>query len=147
MIRTTLLYAVIGIFHFLLRDKFHLLSFDPDEAERRGISVRLWDFLFYATFGLVVTSFVRIAGVYLVFSYLIVPAVCGALLSSRTAVRLAIGWVVALTAGLTGLLLSTQMESMDLPTGPTIVSTFGLLLILTGVIMFVTAHRSPQPSS
>jgi zinc/manganese transport system permease protein len=144
VIRTALLYLVVGVFHFALRDKFHLISFDPDEAERRGLNVRLWDFLFYATFGLVVTSFVRIAGVYLVFSYLIVPAVCGALFSSRTAVRLGIGWAVALTAGLTGLVLSTQWQSMDLPTGPTIVCTFGLLLILSGVITFARNRRATQ---
>ena len=142
VIRTTLLYLVVGALHFALREKFHLISFEPDEAERRGLSVRLWDFLFYATFGLVVTSFVRIAGVYLVFSYLIVPAVCGALLSSRAAVRLAIGWAIALTAGITGLLLSTQWQSMDLPTGPTIVCTFGLLLIACGAVAYVQVRRS-----
>jgi len=146
VIRTALLYLAVGAFHFALRRKFHLLSFDPDEAERQGMRVRLWDFLFYATFGLVVTSFVRIAGVYLVFSYLIVPAVCGALLSSRTAVRLGIGWAVALTAGITGLLLSTEWQSMDLPTGPTIVCTFGLLLIVSGMIAFVQTRRPPKPS-
>lgn len=136
VLRTLVLYIAVGVFHFVLRRKFHLVSFDTEEAERRGMSVRLWDFLFYATFGLVVTSFVRIAGVYLVFSYLIVPAVCGALLSSRTAVRLAIGWGVALTAGVSGLVLSTQWQSMDLPTGPTIVCIFGGFLVLSGVIAF-----------
>ncbi len=142
VVRTLLLYTAVGAFHFALRRKFHLLSFDTDEAERQGMSVRLWDFLFYATFGLVVTSFVRIAGVYLVFSYLIVPAVCGALLSSRTAVRLAIGWVVALTAGVVGLVLSTEWQSMDLPTGPTIVCLFGGLLLLTGAIAFIQSRRA-----
>lgn len=146
VLRTALLYLVVGVFHFALRDKFHLISFDPDEAERKGLNVRLWDFLFYATFGLVVTSFVRIAGVYLVFSYLIVPAVCGALFSSRTAVRLGVGWAVALTAGLTGLVLSTQWQSMDLPTGPTIVCTFGLLLIVSGVITFARRRRAAEPA-
>ncbi|HEV7667684.1 MAG TPA: metal ABC transporter permease [Thermoanaerobaculia bacterium] len=141
VIRTALLYLGVGAFHYALRKKFYLISFDPEEAERQGMSVRLWDFLFYATFGLVVTSFVRIAGVYLVFSYLIVPAVCGALLSSRTAIRLTIGWVIALTAGLTGLVLSTQWESMDLPTGPTIVCTFGLLLVVSGAIAFAQSRR------
>lgn len=142
VLRTLLLYAAVGAVHFALRRKFHLVSFDTDEAERQGMSVRLWDFLFYATFGLVVTSFVRIAGVYLVFSYLIVPAVCGALLSSRTAVRLAIGWVVALTAGVVGLVLSTEWQSMDLPTGPTIVCLFGGLLVLSGAAAFVQSRRS-----
>ena len=147
VIRTSLLYLAVGAFHFALRRRFHLISFEPDEAERLGMNVRLWDFLFYATFGLVVTSFVRIAGVYLVFSYLIVPAVCGALLSSRAAVRLGIGWAIALTAGITGLLLSTQWQSMDLPTGPTIVCTFGLLLIVCGTVAYaqVRGKRSEAP--
>lgn len=143
VLRTLLLYAAVGAVHFALRRKFHLVSFDTDEAERQGMSVRLWDFLFYATFGLVVTSFVRIAGVYLVFSYLIVPAVCGALLSSRTAVRLAIGWVVALSAGVVGLVLSTEWQSMDLPTGPTIVCLFGGLLMISGAIAGARAYRAP----
>jgi zinc/manganese transport system permease protein len=133
VLRTAGLFAAVGVLHYWLREKFHLISFDLDEAERRGMSVRLWDFIFYATFGLVVTSFVRIAGVYLVFSYLIVPAVCGALLSSRTGVRLAIGWVVALIAGIGGLILSTEWASLDLPTGPTIVCIFGALLVLSGI--------------
>jgi len=129
-----------------LRRKFYLISFDLDEAERQGMRVRLWDFLFYATFGLVVTSFVRIAGVYLVFSYLIVPAVCGALLSSRIGMRLLIGWCVALVAGVAGLLLSTQWERMDLPTGPTIVCIFAALLVLSGVAAFAQTRRAqPRP--
>ena len=144
VLRTLALYAAVGALHFSLRRKFHLLSFDTEEAERLGMSVRLWDFLFYATFGLVVTSFVRIAGVYLVFSYLIVPAVCGALLSSRTAMRLTIGWCVALTTGVTGLLLSTQWQSMDLPTGPTIVCVFGAFLILSGATAWVRSRSGAQ---
>jgi zinc/manganese transport system permease protein len=146
VLRTLGLYAVVGAFHFALRRKFYLISFDTDEAERQGMSVRLWDFLFYATFGLVVTSFVRIAGVYLVFSYLIVPAVCGALLSARTATRLAIGWVVALTAGVTGLLLSTQWQSMDLPTGPSIVCAFGALLVVSGIVAYAQSRRAAPVS-
>ncbi len=142
VLRASALYLGVGALHFWLRRKFHLISFDLPEAERQGMSIRLWDFIFYATFGLVVTSFVRIAGVYLVFSYLIVPAVCGALLSSRIAVRLAIGWGVALVAGVSGLLLSTQWESMDLPTGPTIVCLFGLMLILGGIVAFAQAGKA-----
>jgi len=141
VLRTMALFLAVGIFHFALRRQFHLVSFVVEEAESQGMNVRLWDFLFYATFGLVVTSFVRIAGVYLVFSYLIVPAVCGALLSSRTARRLVIGWVVALTAGVAGLVLSTQWESMDLPTGPTIVCIFGVLLAASGALAYGRHRR------
>ena len=91
--------------------------------------MRWWDFLFYALFGLVVTSFVRIAGVLLVFSYLIVPAVCGINLARSLSNRLLIGWVIALLGGVAGLFLSFQW---DLPSGAAIVCTFGVLLIVIG---------------
>ena len=121
------LFAAVGIFHFVFRRNFLLVSFDRDGAYQKGLQVRWWDFFFYAVFGLVVTSFVRIAGVLLVFSYLIVPAVCGINLAQRTANRLLIGWFIALLGGIAGLFLSYWW---DLPSGAAIVCTFGALLIL-----------------
>src|SRR5204862_684063 len=100
------LFAAVGIFHFVFRRNFLLVSFDRDDAYHKGLRVRWWDFLFYAVFGLVVTSFVRIAGVLLVFSYLIVPAVCGINLASSLVRRLLIGWRIALIGGVGGLYLS-----------------------------------------
>src|SRR5437870_2418695 len=82
------LYAVIGVIHWLIRRPLLKISFEPEEAARRGLWIRWWDFLFYATFGFVVTSSVRIAGVLLVFSYLIVPAAVAALLTNSVAGRL-----------------------------------------------------------
>jgi len=144
VLRTFLVFAVIGIFHAIFRRRFLQVSFDLDGARARGLPTRLWDFLFYVTFGFVVTSFVQIAGVYLVFSYLIVPAVCGALLSAHVGTRLAIGWAVALVAGLSGLLLSTQWERMDLPTGPTIVCVFGALLVVSGILSWSMHAREAR---
>ena len=74
---TAALYAVIGAFHYVCRKRFLEISVDPVGAARRGVSVRFWDFLFYASFGVVVTRSVAIAGVLLVFCYLIVPSVTG----------------------------------------------------------------------
>ena len=121
------LFAVVGILHFVLRKNFLLVSFDRDRAYEQGLRVRWWDFLFYAAFGLVVTSFVRIAGVLLVFSYLIVPAVCGINLARKISARLLIGWLIALLGGVGGLFFSYWG---DLPSGAAIVCTFGALLIL-----------------
>src|SRR3954447_932801 len=84
-------FIAVGIVHFIFRKNFMLVSFQREEAYRRQWSVRWWDFFFYATFGVVVTIFVRVAGVLLVFSYLIVPAVCGIRLAMRTGQRLLIG--------------------------------------------------------
>jgi zinc/manganese transport system permease protein len=135
VLRTFGLFAAIALVHVALRRKFLMVTFREDEAKSKRIAIRLWDFLFYATFGLTVVSFVQITGVYLVFSYLIVPAVCGALLSADIRTRLIIGWGVAFIAGVSGLLLSVKLESLDLPTGPTIVCCFGLLLVLCAILV------------
>ena len=121
------LFALVGVFHFAFRQKFLLVSFDREAAFQQGLRVRLWDFFFYASFGFVVTSFVRIAGVLLIFTYLIVPAVCGIQLANGFRNRLLIGWALSLVGGVAGLFLSFHF---DLPSGAAIVCTFGALLIL-----------------
>jgi zinc/manganese transport system permease protein len=132
------LFLAVGIFHFVLRRRFLLVSFDRDRAFEGGLRVRWWDFLFYATFGLVVTIFVRIAGVLLVFSYLIVPAVCAIALVRRTSIRLIIGWIIATIGGIGGLFWSFYG---DLPTGAAIVCTFGILLILASLMSLAIGLR------
>jgi len=145
VLRTFGLFAAIGVVHALLRKRFLMVTFHEEQAKKQGVALRLWDFLFYATFGLTVVSFVQITGVYLVFSYLIVPAVCGALLSARVRTRLIIGWIVAFVAGVSGLLLSVKLETLDLPTGPSIVCCFGVLLIACAGLMRLRNGRSSVP--
>src|SRR5512146_3051 len=127
VIKTAALYAAIGAFHFLFRKKFLLISVDPKAAEAQGISIRFWDFLFYASFGFVVTSSVAIAGVLLVFCYLIVPSVGAMLFADRIGPRLAIGWTMGTLVSAFGVYLSVFL---DLPTGATIVCTFGAVLLV-----------------
>ena len=135
--RTALLYGAIGLFHYIFRKNFLLISIDPKAAEARGLSIRLWDFLFYASFGFVVTSSVAIAGVLLVFCYLIVPSVGAMLFADRIGPRLAIGWTMGTLVSALGVYLSVQL---DLPTGATIVCTFGGILALMFILHFVLFH-------
>jgi len=125
--KTAALYLVIGLFHFLFRRRFLAISLDHQKAEREGMSVRFWDFLFYASFGFVVTSSVLIAGVLLVFCYLIVPSVAAMLYAENVGPRLAIGWTMGTVVSALGIYLSVKL---DLPTGACMVCTFGLVLIL-----------------
>jgi len=126
--KTGSIYACVGLFHWIFRRRFLAISFG--EVEERGWSVRLWDFLFYASFGFVITSSVQIAGVLLVFSFLIVPAVCAALFADGIGARLAIGWSVGFVVSAVGCSLSYLA---DLPTGATVVCTFGLALLILGL--------------
>lgn len=128
--KTFALFAAVAVLHWIFRRKFLLISFEPEKAGELGLRVRAWDFLFYAVFGLVVTSFVRIAGVLLVFTYLIVPAVCGILLFRNLKAQFVTGYFIAIAAGIGGILLSFWA---DLPTGAAMVCTFGALLIAVAI--------------
>ncbi len=135
--RTALLYGAIGLFHYIFRKNFLMISINPQEAEGRGVSIRLWDFLFYASFGFVVTSSVAIAGVLLVFCYLIVPSVGAMLFAERIGRRLAIGWTMGTLVSALGVYLSVVL---DLPTGATIVCTFGFVLAAMFVVHLALYH-------
>jgi zinc/manganese transport system permease protein len=145
--KTALLYGAVGLFHFLLRKKFLLISMHREEAERQGVNVPFWDFLFYASFGFVVTSSVAIAGVLLVFCYLIVPSVGAMLYAENIGPRLAIGWTMGTIVSVLGVYLSLKI---DLPTGATIVCTFGLVLLvmglLRGLVRRVLGHATLESS-
>jgi zinc/manganese transport system permease protein len=140
--KTAVLYSLVGLFHYVFRRRFLLISMNEQEAERQGVNVRLWDFLFYVSFGFVVTSSVAIAGVLLVFCFLIVPSVTAMLFAERLGPRLAIGWSMGALVSAAGVAMSFVL---DLPTGATIVATFGATLLLLAGIR-VVARRSASPA-
>ncbi len=131
IVKIAVLYGLVGIFHWFFRKTFMLISTNPEEAFRQGMAVRKWDLMFYLTFGVVVTSSVEIAGVLLVFSFLIVPAVAAMLFAESLSRRLFFGWVMGAGTSFLGVLLSYYF---DLPTGATVVCSFGGILILLSVV-------------
>ncbi len=133
VLKTILIYSAVGVIHYLLRSRFLLISFNTQEAWKRGLSVRWWDFVFYVTFGFVVTSSVQIAGVLLVFSYLVVPAVCAMLFADGIFNRLLLGWAIGFIASVVGVVTSSKW---DLPTGASIVSAFGLALLICALLFW-----------
>jgi zinc/manganese transport system permease protein len=138
--KTAILYGAVGLFHYIFRRPFLDISLHHDREERSGRNVRFWDFLFYASFGLVVTSSVAIAGVLLVFCYLIVPSVAAMLYADTIGKRLAIGWTMGTVVSALGVYLSLVL---DLPTGATIVCTFGLVLVVMAVVRpFAGGHAA-----
>src|SRR5213078_3301532 len=140
-VRTTaIVYGCIGLFHYIFRKRFLAISLDHGHSGEHGYSVRFWDFLFYASFGFVVTSSVSIAGVLLVFCYLIVPSVAAMLYADSIGRRLAIGWSMGAIVSALGVYLSLKL---DLPTGATIVCTFGLILILMAAVRPLIQRTAP----
>ncbi|MBD3404298.1 metal ABC transporter permease [candidate division GN15 bacterium] len=125
VVKTALVYAVLGAFHWIYRSRFLALTFSKDNPPRAG----WWDFIFYATFAMVVTSSVEICGVLVVFVFLVVPSVFAALMTDRIGLRLVFGWLFGLAGSALGIVLSFVL---DTPTGATIVCTFGVLLLVYG---------------
>ena len=113
------LYAAVGVLHGLLRRRM------------TGTGSLAWEFVFYATFGIVVTSSVAIAGVLLVFSFLIIPAAIGVMLAASLSRQLAIGWIIGIFVSAAGLAASFFF---DLPTGAAMVCAFGASLAVAGVV-------------
>jgi zinc/manganese transport system permease protein len=126
--RAIAIFLAIGLLHFLFRKKFLAISENHEAAAASGLRVRWWDFLFYILFGLVVTSFVHICGVLLVFSYLVIPAACAAFLVKSFRARFIVGWIIATVCSVVSLYITGKL--MDLPIGAAIVCVLALALIL-----------------
>jgi zinc/manganese transport system permease protein len=131
ILKTFALFLAVGVAHFVFRKKFLAISANPEQAAASGLNVRWWEFVFYMLFGLVVTSYVHIGGVLLVFSYLVVPAACAAYLVNSFAARFALGWGIATLCSLVSLLLTARV---DLPIGAAIVCVLGVALLLVVVV-------------
>jgi zinc/manganese transport system permease protein len=127
-------YLVVGAVHFAFRRQFLLISDDPDAAYRSGMPVRAWDFLFYLTFGVVIALSTRVAGVLLVFVFLVAPAILAFTLTSSLRLQLVIGWVAGTVVTVAGLYLSWKL---DLPSGPAVIAFYGIALALAGVVVFL----------
>ncbi|MGH9463580.1 MAG: iron chelate uptake ABC transporter family permease subunit [Vicinamibacteria bacterium] len=132
--KTAVAYVLIGLFHWHYRKRFLALSLEPERAETEGWSVRWWDFLFYISFGLVITYSVPMAGILLVFSFLIIPTVIAMLFARSIIGRLVVGWMVGTLVSMVGLTLSF---AYDLPSGPAVVCIFGCALVLAGIIHYL----------
>jgi zinc/manganese transport system permease protein len=124
------LFIAVGVVHYLFRRKFMAISLDTAQAAASGLNVRWWDFLFYMLFGIVVTSFVHIGGVLLVFTYLVVPAVCAAFLVDSFVARFCLGWGIATVGSIISMLITAKE---DLPIGAAIVCVLGAILLIITV--------------
>jgi zinc/manganese transport system permease protein len=140
--KTAVVYTIIGGVHWLLRHRFITISMSPDEAKRKGWKVAGWDFLFYALFGVVVTSSVAIAGVLVVFSFLVIPAVIAFLFTAQPGKLISIAWSTGTLATIAGLYASYKT---DLPTGPTVVCAFALAFVLAFVLRRLLHRAPPEP--
>ncbi len=139
IITAAVAYSCVGVFHYWLRKKLILISEDPDKAARMGMWIRLWDFLFYLSFGFVISFSVRTAGVLLVFVFLVAPAIIAALITKRWRAQLIIGWSMGTAVTLVALYAS---YIMDLPSGPTVVAFYGAVLLVTALVLFVTKSQA-----
>jgi zinc/manganese transport system permease protein len=139
VLKTALLYVALAAIHLTFYKKFEMISFDLERARDEGVSVHFWDFFFYVTFGLMVVQSVKMAGIILVFSFLIIPVVSALLFADSFKSVLILGWVIGFFGSALGLIASARL---DLPTGAAVVTCFGLILVaLVPVQRIVNSRR------
>lgn len=126
-----LIYLILGTLYFLLHNRLLTISLMRKDDKNNNRKLILWDFIFYALMGILVTFAVRVAGVLLVFGFLIVPAVIGTLLGKSFKSKLVIGWTTGVLVSLIGSYLS---YSLDFPTGGMVVVSLGLGLFFVAII-------------
>ncbi len=131
VLTVAVIYGIIGAIHYRFRRQFLMISCRPEEARLQGLNVPFWNFIFYLTFGIVVTSSTRMVGVMLVFALLVIPASCAVLLSERLRLRLALGWGFGMFGSVLGMALSWRG---DWPTSPSIICVLGLLLAILLIV-------------
>ena len=141
IVKLAIAYALLGALLFALRRRFETISFDEEAATAKGWSLRWWDFWFYLIFGVVITFSVPLGGVLLVFSFLVVPAVTAFLFTRDPKILTLIAWGTGAVASGMGLWLSYRA---DLPTGPTIVCSYAVVLM--GVALVYRLKRGPTPA-
>jgi len=134
ILSAAIVYSFVGVFHYIFRNKFILISENPEQAYKEGLSVKFWDFLFYVSFGVVITHSVGTAGVLLVFVFLVVPAITSMLITDVWWKQLVIGWTMGLIVSITGLYISYVA---DLPSGPTVVTFYGITLLIVAVVLYL----------
>lgn len=140
VLKTAILYAIIGALHWLWRKPIWAITNDADTARNQGVSLRLWDFVFYGSFAFVVTSSVQIVGVLLVFALLVVPGTAAIVTGIKSiSRRLVFGWIFGVVVCVVGMVISFVA---DLPPGATIVGLFGAALLATGAYAAVTRHST-----
>jgi zinc/manganese transport system permease protein len=141
--RLAVVYAVIGVFHWVLRRRFLTISFEPEVATTQGWQVRWWDFLFYLSFGIVITFSVPIVGVLLVFSFLVIPAAIAFQFTRRRGLLAVYSWLAGVLASAGGLWVSFHY---DLPTGPVVVCVFGVLLLVAYLVRRLIGTPAELPA-
>ncbi len=138
IIKLSVVFIGVGILHFIFRKQFFAITSNRQEAMQKGYSIAGWDFLFYSSFGLVVTSAVPLAGVLLVFSLLVIPPVTALMLTAMSSKRLALGWAAAFLGSLGGIAASV---GMNLPAGPSIITALTLVLLLARLASFLIKNE------
>lgn len=126
-------YSAVGIVHYIYRDRFMLISTDPEAARAKGLNVRAWDFLFFFLFGVVITLSVDVAGVLIVFVFLVAPAIMAISITDRLSSQLLIGWGLGLLVTVLGLIAS---YIWDLPTGPAIIGCYAVVVVLLSGLLY-----------
>jgi zinc/manganese transport system permease protein len=127
---TAAAYGAVALTQALSWRRFHALSLGAGDT-RPGLA---WEFAFFLSFAVMITVSVYLAGILVVFAFLIIPAFTASLLLAGFVRRLVAGWAIGIVGTMAGL---AAAYVLDLPVGAAVVAVLGLLLAVAGSLRFV----------
>ena len=131
IITSLVVFSVVGVCFYLIRKPIAEISNSYHKDTAISLRVVVWDFIFYVLLGVVIILSVQIAGVVVVFAYLIIPATISVTLVSRLGLQITIIWASVVLASLGGLLFAYYL---DFSIGPAIALFLGCELVITSLI-------------
>ena len=132
--------AFIGVLLFWMIgfNKLFLVSLNPSLAKSRGLAVHFWEYLFTLLVAVIVTLSIQWVGTLIISSMLILPAAASRNIAQNTKQYVGFSVLLALVAGLSGLLISYFIESAS---GATIVLVLGVFFTITYVIKIKSTSK------
>jgi len=130
IVLSLLVFSAVGACFYFFRKPLNRLSNNYQKAHAEGLKTAMWDFVFYMLLGIVITLTVQMAGIVVVFAFLIIPSTISALFSSHWGIRMLIGWAVTAVASVSGLLFAYYL---DFSIGPAVALFLGGELIIAAL--------------
>ena len=137
----SIVYGIIGLIFFFIHSKIYAISQEDESGAHHEKRIFIYDMVFYALFGIVVTVSVRVAGVLLVFTYLVVPAIISVLFAERFLYRLLLGGGIGVVISFAGVIASYRL---DFPTGAAVVASAGFILVVMSVWKGLLIGKKPR---
>ena len=131
VISVAILFIIVAILHLFLRKQFIKISESKENLPFSIQKVRIYELIFYITFGIVVVKAVPIGGIFMIFVLLIAPTAMATLFTQKWLNRFIWSWIIGIIGSFIGIYISYQL---NISNGPAIVCLLGISVFVLAFV-------------